>query len=346
MVAESKPASGTAVVVVDARLGEVLPAAAFPLLRDAADVFAAESVPEAARAALAPRGADRAPAPPAAAELVRRAAEAPVVLVTTDAAEPPAAELRAAGADVVGAPRPAGAELLAAVSVMDRLRSPGGCPWDGQQDHDSLRRYLVEETYELLDAIAQRDRAALREELGDVLLQVLFHARVAAEDAGDPFDIDEVAADLVAKLVSRHPNVFARDGEVLDPEAQHARWEELKQSEKQRESIVDGVALGQPAAALAAKIAQRAHRAGVPVEDLPAGDGAGGRMFALAARARVEGHDPEDELREVALRADRAIRRAEQRLREEGREPAQAGGAEWRAALSGSPERTAASRER
>lgn len=333
-------------VVVDARLGEVIPAGAFPFLRDAADVFAADAVPDGARAALAARGASRAPAPPAAAELVRRAADAPVVLVTTDAAEPPAAELCAAGADVVGTPRPAGAELLAAVSVMDRLRSPGGCPWDGQQDHDSLRRYLVEEAYELLDAIARRDRAALREELGDVLLQVLFHARVAAEDAGDPFDIDEVAADLVAKLVSRHPNVFAQDGEVLDPEAQHARWEELKQREKQRESIVDGVAPGQPAAALAAKIAQRAHRAGVPVGDLPAGDGVGGRMFALAARARVDGHDPEDELREVALRVDRVIRQAERRLREQDREPAQAGEDHWRAVLSGLSERAAVPHDR
>src|SRR5699024_2078164 len=126
-------------------------------------------------------------------ELVRRAGAEPVVLLTTDAAASPAAELRAAGAELIGAPRPQGAELLSAVSVMDRLRSPGGCSWDGKQDHDSLRKYLVEETYELLDAIAQRDRAAMREELGDVLLQVLFHARVAAEDPADPFDIDEVA---------------------------------------------------------------------------------------------------------------------------------------------------------
>ena len=191
--------------------------------------------------------------------------------------------------------------ISVAVTVMDRLRSPGGCPWDAEQDHDSLRRYLVEETYELLDAIEQRDRASLREELGDVLLQVLFHARVAAEDGTDPFDVDEVAAGLVSKLVSRHPNVFADDGAVLDAEPQHARWEELKQREKQRESVVDGVATGQPAAALAAKLVQRADRGGLPQDLLPAGESVGERLFALVAQARLGGADPEDDLRGTAL---------------------------------------------
>src|SRR5205807_6093040 len=102
-----------------------------------------------------------------------------------------------------------GRRLVDAVAVMNRLRSPGGCPWDAEQTHDSLRQYLIEETYELLEAIEDGDRALLREELGDVLLQVLFHARIAAEDAVDPFGVDEVAADLVGKLVGRHPHVFA-----------------------------------------------------------------------------------------------------------------------------------------
>src|SRR5919198_830519 len=105
----------------------------------------------------------------------------------------------AAGTELIGTPRPPGAGLLDAAAVMDRLRSPGGCPWDAEQTHESLRQYLVEETYELLEAIEEGDRAALREELGDVLLQVLFHARVAAEDAADSFTIDDVARVLVGK---------------------------------------------------------------------------------------------------------------------------------------------------
>ena len=122
------------------------------------------------------------------------------VLLTTDLTQAPEAD------EVIGAPR--GAALLDAVAVMDRLRSPGGCPWDAEQTHESLLPYLVEECYELYQAIEDGDGAAVREELGDVLLQVLFHARVAA-DGEWSFDIDDVAGDLVAKLVGRHPHVFA-----------------------------------------------------------------------------------------------------------------------------------------
>src|SRR5919198_2822751 len=132
----------------------------------------------------------------------------------------------AAGTELIGTPRPPGAGLLDAAAVMDRLRSPGGCPWDAEQTHESLRQYLVEECFELLEAIEEGDRAALREELGDVLLQVLFHARVAAEDAADPFDVDEVADALVDKLVGRHPHVFAGgDPAVRDARSQERRWE-------------------------------------------------------------------------------------------------------------------------
>lgn len=178
----------------------------------------------------------------------------------------------------------------------------------------------------------------MREELGDVLLQVLFHARVAAEDEADPFDIDEVAAGLVGKLVSRHPNVFAEDGQVLDAESQHARWEELKQQEKQRDSIVDGVALGQPAVALAAKLVQRASRAGVPVDELDFGGSAGEELFAIAARAKLAGADPEDELRAVALEFAERIRAAERRAREAGKDPRQLDSAEWRELLTDLPD--------
>lgn len=325
---------GTAVVVVDDRLGEVLPAAAFPALRDAAAVFAADGVPVETRTAVGAPGGGAAAHPPESAELLRRAETEPVVLVTTDRWASPAVELCAAGAALIDAPKPVGVELLSAVAVLNRLRSPGGCPWDGQQDHDTLRQYLVEETYELLDAIATRDRSALREELGDVLLQVLFHARVAAEDSVDPFGVDEVAANLVAKLVSRHPNVFAADGDVLDAESQHARWEELKQREKQRDSVLDGVALGQPAVALAAKLVQRAVRAGVPVDSLVQGSGVGAELFAITARAKAAGMDPEDELRAVALAFADRIRGVESRLRELGRDPAGLTSEEWRGWLS------------
>ncbi|SFS55037.1 MazG family protein [Saccharopolyspora flava] len=324
-MSELRVAEGTAIVLVDDRLDEALPAAALPLVRKAAEVYADAGLSAATKAALQ--------VPEAPEDVVARAADAPVVLVTGEIG--PAAEtLRAAGALVVGAPAPDGVELLDAVTVMDRLRSPGGCPWDAEQDHDSLRQYLVEEAYELLDAIAEKDREALREELGDVLLQVLFHARVAAEDPDDPFGIDAVAAGLVSKLVSRHPHVFADDTAVVDTETQHARWEELKQREKQRESIVDGVALGQPAVALAAKLTQRAARAGIPLEAMPSGDDTGSALFALAARGKLDGIDPEDALRSVALEFATRIRAAERRARETGRTDLTA--ADWSELLSGS----------
>ncbi|MEB3366122.1 MazG family protein [Saccharopolyspora mangrovi] len=308
-MSELRVAEGTAIVLVDDRLGEALPAAALPLVRKAEAVYADAGLSTAAKAALE--------VPEAPEDLLVRATTAPIVLITGEV-HATAERLRAAGAVVVGAPAPAGVELLDAVTVMDRLRSPGGCPWDAEQDHESLRQYLVEETYELLDAIAEKDREALREELGDVLLQVLFHARVAAEDPDDPFGIDAVAAGLVSKLVSRHPHVFADDTTVLDTESQHARWEELKQQEKQRESIVDGVALGQPAVALAAKLTQRAARAGIPLEAMPSGSDTGSALFALAAEGKLGGVDPEDALRGVALEFAARVRAAEHRAREAG----------------------------
>ncbi|MGP4019775.1 MazG family protein [Saccharopolyspora sp. 5N708] len=323
---------GCAVVVVDDRLGEVLPAAAAPLLRSAAAVYAEPGLAPATRAALA------APEPPALSDLLAQAAREPVVLIVGELGSAEADGLHAAGAELITTPAPAGIELLDAVTVMDRLRSPGGCPWDAEQDHDTLRQYLVEETYELLDAIELRDREALREELGDVLLQVLFHARVATEDPADPFDIDAVAAGLVSKLVSRHPHVFADDPALLDAESQHTRWEELKQREKQRESIVDGVALGQPAVALAAKLAQRANRAGIPADAMPRGQAPGEVLFSTAAQAKLAGRDPEDQLRAVALAFAERIRAAERRARETGREPADLDAAEWRNLMSDLPD--------
>ena len=174
-----------------------------------------------------------------------------------------AGELPDAPDVVAGAPEPAGVRLLDVVAVMDRLRSPGGCPWDAEQTHASLRGYLLEEAHEAYDAIVDDDPAGMREELGDVLLQVVFHARVAAEAAADRrFDVDAVAGDLVDKLVRRHPHVFG-DAGPRDVSAVEAGWEEIKQAEKQRRSPTEGVSRSQPAAAWGAALVRRAGRAGL-----------------------------------------------------------------------------------
>lgn len=220
--------------------------------------------------------------------------------------------------------------LQRAVEVMDRLRSPGGCPWDAAQTHDSLRRYLIEETYELLDAIESGDRAAMLEELGDVLLQVLFHARIAAEHPDEPFDIDDVAAELVDKLVQRHPHVFAGAEVAESAEEQDRRWHELKHQQKRRESIVDGVAMGQPAVALAAKLVQRARRAGVPDDLLPSGDEPGAALFSQVTAALDAGAEPESELRDAAKAFAAKLRAAELAARADGRDPATFSEHDWR----------------
>ncbi|HWM04940.1 MAG TPA: MazG family protein [Actinophytocola sp.] len=313
MTDEPSP-SGTAVVLVDR--GQ-LPAAAVPLLRSNVDVYATEAV-----------GLGLPPAP---ADLTERALAGPLLLVTDNLDEPVAAALLARGASVIATPRPVGGGLLDAVAVMDRLRSPGGCPWDAEQTHETLRQYLVEECFELLEAIEDGDRTALREELGDVLLQVLFHARIAQESADDPFSVDDVAVELVAKLVGRHPHVFAGgDPAVRDAGTQQVRWEELKQAEKRRESSVDGVATGQPALALAAKLAQRTARAGLPEDLLPRNGDTGSRLFDLAALAKRAGDDPEGELRSVSRRFAQDVRAAEAAARAAGLDPSSMDPDSWR----------------
>ncbi|MGH3980160.1 MAG: MazG family protein, partial [Pseudonocardiaceae bacterium] len=269
--------AAAAVVVLAPRLGAVLPAPAVPLLRAGAPVLADSDLPGALR--------ERFGAGPAGDSVAG-------LLLTLDATTGAAARWAAASAEVITTPQPAGAALLDAVAVMDRLRSPGGCPWDAEQTHASLMPYLIEETYELYQALEDGDRAALREELGDVLLQVLFHARLSAEATGG-FDVDAVAAELVAKLVGRHPHVFTGTKSVHTASDQQVRWEELKRTEKRRESSVDGVAFGQPAVALVAKLVSRAARAGLPTDLLPAGPQPGEALFALAARAELAGEDPE-----------------------------------------------------
>jgi XTP/dITP diphosphohydrolase len=204
-----------------------------------------------------------------------------------------ASRSRAVEVEVVyGSYDPPGARLLDVVAVMDRLRSPGGCPWDAQQTHESLKPYLLEEAYEAYAAIEDGDRAELREELGDVLLQVAFHSRLAQE-LDEPWSIDDVAGDLVDKLVRRHPHVFAgASADDLD-----GTWEAMKKAEKGRTSVTEGVPLGQPALSLAAKLQKRGSRIGAPV---PMYDGLGGELWSLVARCREQGADPEVELRSVA----------------------------------------------
>lgn len=306
------------VVLCSPGLPDHVPAAALSVVRGAEHVYAATGLPDALRAALA---AKPAPHPD---ELTRQSG---VVLLASDAGESGAAELIAEGATVIEAPAP---PLERAVEVMDRLRSPGGCPWDGAQTHESLRRYLVEETYELLEAIEDGDRDALREELGDVLLQVLFHARVAAEHETDAFGIDEIATQLVTKLVGRHPYLFTGAGRADSVAQQQLAWDELKQLEKQRESLVDGVALGQPAAALAGKLGQRTGRAGVPFDLMPAGADDGSRLFRIAAAAARTGTDAEGALREVAKEFAARVRVAERSARAAGRDPAEFDADGWR----------------
>ncbi|MGY1630929.1 MazG family protein [Geodermatophilus sp. SYSU D01186] len=212
---------------------------------------------------------------------------------------------------VEGAPEPPGTRLLDVVTVMDRLRSPGGCPWDAEQTHASLRGYLLEEAHEAYDAIVDDDAAAMREELGDVLLQVVFHARVAAEAGADRrFTVDEVAGDLVDKLVRRHPHVFGDVGSAgprPDTAQVEAGWEEIKKAEKQRRSPTEGVSRSQPAAAWGAALVRRAGRAGLPVPE-PAELSArspeelGERLLAVVSGAAQRGWDVEDALREAVRR--------------------------------------------
>ncbi|MCW2854398.1 MAG: hypothetical protein JWR52_13 [Marmoricola sp.] len=193
--------------------------------------------------------------------------------------------------------------LVDLTEVMARLRRE--CAWKAGQSHASLVRYLLEETWEVVEAIETGDAAHLREELGDLLLQVWFHAEIAAENG--EYDIEDVAGDLVAKLVRRNPHVFAPDGtDVEDPqmdaESINDQWERIKAAEKQRSGLMDGVPEELPALLRAVKALDRLERAG-RVPELPAGsDDLGDRLLLLAAEARHEGIDPEQALRAAVRR--------------------------------------------
>lgn len=252
------------------------------------------------------------------------------------------------------------------VATMDRLRSPGGCPWDAQQTHASLVPYALEEAYEVAEAVEAGDRADLREELGDLLLQVVFHARIAQEHPTEPFDLDDVARGITAKLVRRHPHVFgaggpgaaeavrgaegatagAGDGAGAGDEAGdgagagtpaetgdlHVQWDRIKQAEKQRTSLLDGVPLALGALARGQKVLARARRAGLelggaaatgwradaqvasPADPAPAGwqeAELGRRLLELVATADELGVDAESALRAAVRGVEQEVQQVE-----------------------------------
>jgi XTP/dITP diphosphohydrolase len=250
--------------------------------------------------------------------LVDRATEADVVWVGSSDGDPGLTDALAAEVSrrddppevemLVGSYDVPGSRLLDLVAVMDRLRSPGGCPWDAQQTHESLVPYLLEEAHEAVEAIESGDRAHMAEELGDVLLQVVFHARVAQEHPDAPFGIDDVAGGIVEKLVRRHPHVFA-DVDADTAAEVSANWEQIKAEEKAgRTSALDGIPAGLPALARADKAASRLHRAGLSAlaEQAAGGTAVGARLMALVLEARGRGEDPEAALRAVVRALEQA----------------------------------------
>ena len=225
------------------------------------------------------------------------------VLLSSDPEHPEVKSRLAAGERVISAPSGrAGERLVDAVEIMDRLRTSG--PWESEQTHDSLRRYLLEETYELFDAVHGGNATELRDELGDVLLQVLFHARIAEEAPFNAFGIDDVADALIRKLGNRVPAVLA--GESISLEDQLAQWEQRKAAERAggqgRLSCVDGVPTAQPALALAQKVIDRATAAGVPEDLVPSG------VTSVSVRP---GGDAENDARTHTLEFMAAVRAAE-----------------------------------
>ncbi|MDQ1714896.1 MAG: hypothetical protein QOC60_841, partial [Frankiaceae bacterium] len=203
--------------------------------------------------------------------------------------------LAAAGAvTVIGSADPPGARLLDAVRIMDRLRSPGGCPWDADQTHASLAKYLLEEAYETIELIESGQLSELAEEIGDVLLQVLFHSRVASERTdGTGWTVDDAAGGLVDKLVRRHPHVFG-DVSVGGTADVVANWDVLKAQEKGRTSVTEGVPLAQPALALAEKLLARSGRGG---------------LAESIADAALSASDPATVLRELLATAPLPVER-------------------------------------
>ncbi|MDT5390762.1 MAG: nucleoside triphosphate diphosphatase [Mycobacterium sp.] len=272
------------VVLVDPRRPSLVPVEAIGLL--AGDVQYTEEMPV------------RVPWSLPAARPSHDGEDAPVLL-SSDPDHPQVTARLAAGEALIAAPGPQpGDRLIDAVALMDKLRTSG--PWESEQTHDSLRRYLLEETYELFDAVRGGDAQQLREELGDVLLQVLFHSRIAEDSTLLPFNIDDVADSLVRKLVHRVPGVLA--GEPISLEQQLAQWEERKAQEKPRSSSMDDVPTGQPALALTQKVYERVVAAGLPADLVP------DEMVSIEVGV---GGDAENALRSVTLEFMDTVRKVE-----------------------------------
>ena len=212
-----------------------------------------------------------------------------------------------------------GSELQRLVEVMNKLRSPGGCPWDAEQTHESLVKYLLEESYEFIDAVDSNDSIGMREELGDVLLQVYFHARIAEDHPIDPFSIEDVAREIADKLIRCHPHVF--DGVAISGTAEIIdNWEEIKAKEKGRTSALDGVALAQPALPLVEKLLYRAEKYKVQLNlekyesDVAATDASvGAALGSIIGWARDNEIDPENALRLFGRELAEQIKEAESR---------------------------------
>ena len=278
------------VILVDPRRPTMVPIEAVGLL--GGDVQYTEEMASAVSASLP------------SARSVRTDPPAPVLL----SSDPDHADVTArvaAGEQVITAPAPRpGDRLVDAVEIMDRLRTAG--PWESEQTHDSLRRYLLEETYELFDAVHGGDAHEVRDELGDVLLQVLFHARIAQEAPHNSFTIDDVSDALVRKLVNRVPTVLA--GEPITLADQLAQWEQRKALERASEegrSCVDGIPTGQPALALAQKVIARATANGMPAELIPE---------TVTSVMLDADRDTENELRTAVLEFMDAVRSAERAI--------------------------------
>ena len=278
------------VILVDPRRPTMVPIEAVGLL--GGDVQYTEEMASAVSASLP------------SARSVRTDPPAPVLL----SSDPDHADVTArvaAGEQVITAPAPRpGDRLVDAVEIMDRLRTSG--PWESEQTHDSLRRYLLEETYELFDAVHGGNAHEVRDELGDVLLQVLFHARIAQEAPHNSFTIDDVSDALVRKLVNRVPTVLA--GEPITLADQLAQWEQRKALERASEegrSCVDGIPTGQPALALAQKVIARATANGIPAELIPE------TVISVVLDAD---RDTENELRTAVLEFMDAVRSAERAI--------------------------------
>jgi XTP/dITP diphosphohydrolase len=295
---------------------QTLEAADAVLARDASEPLA-EAVSE---AGIRVEHVDDPTAPALARSLMDRAAQGDVVWVSSADGDPGLTDAIASEVSRLGSPPEVevlvaswdvpGSRLLDLVAVMDRLRSPGGCPWDAEQTHDSLVKYLIEESHEAAEAIESGDRDHIREELGDVLLQVVFQARVAQEHATEPFDVDDVAGAIIEKLVRRHPHVFA-DGDATTPAEVEQAWEQIKASERAakaphgggedgHQGLLHGIPRSLPSLLAADKVLARWERTG---GDLSAvGDAQGdlaARLLALVAEARAQGVSTEEVLRQA-----------------------------------------------